>query len=369
MRKNHARRAAVAAGAILTVATTGAAQAHTVYPTRGTTSVGLGGDAGKALKAAGVKASGASLRVSGGAYSFHSLDEGGGGTLRHDGTLVLRRGSRLVRLADPVVTIKPAKAHAAGVVRHGGGHGKPHASGTLAATVAGKRLTLASLDLHDYRASEAPVGFSGADLELTRSGAAALSRAFSLSLRAGQSAGSVRTTGIAQPLSFTGGRTTLTLTSKAVAAFRAAGASVAATPGTKGAGTVADPFSFPITGGRFEMAAFTGSVLHSGGLVLTAEGRSFGGQPTLALRDLSVSYDEELVVRSGGPKGLPVLRLLFAKTTKFTSGPDFEAAPLDVFLTRQAAALVAPVLGMSPAAAAKLKLGLVDVDADYRNLR
>src|SRR4051794_27603619 len=89
-----------AAAALLLAAAPAAAQADTTLAS-GTTTLKLDSGVAKALKAAGVKVSGTTYKITGG-----SLD-GATGTIRHSGSLKLAAGSTKLSLSS--FTVKLAK--------------------------------------------------------------------------------------------------------------------------------------------------------------------------------------------------------------------------------------------------------------------
>lgn len=363
MEIKHLRRAA-ALGAAMALAAPAAASAHTVYPTQGTTSLKLSPGAKAALGQLGIKAQGVRYPIVGGAYSFHTLDEGGGGVLRHGGALTLTRRGKTVRLAQFAFKVK-AEAHHS---HNEKGEEHEHGSGTLSAKVAGKRLTVAKLDLDRYEPAEDDPGFRGAKAMLSARAASALNAAFGTSaFAAGLPLGTLSAKGVAQPLRFTGGATRVSLASKAVSAIAGTGASIAPLPGTAGAGSAGDPFVFPVTGDRFDYVSFKGAFTHSGGLRYTPPaGKTVGGAASLDIADLYVAYGKELTAKIGGKDGTPVFRLLFAKKSELKAKPAVELTNLDVYLTKQAAGLLSPSLGISTGDLRKLKLGTASVRAAYQ---
>ena len=153
---------ATTAAAIVAVAAP-AASAHEVEVVGGKTKLTLSGRAASALKTLGVTAKGTAYKATGGIYSFHPLDDGGGGTIKHSGALRLTKGSTTVKLAKLVIDLPAAEEH----------------EKVLTALVAGRRITVATLNTKSYKVLDEDPGFTGLKLVLDKPAAKLLNTRFS----------------------------------------------------------------------------------------------------------------------------------------------------------------------------------------------
>ena len=180
---------------------------------------------------------------------------------------------------------------------------------------------MAALDLARYEpARTTPVPGSSA---LTAKAATALDRAFgTTAFERGLALGTLRASGLAQPLRFTGGETRVTLNPRAVQAITAAGASLTPLAGT--AARARRPTrSCSSRDSRLDYVSFVGNVLHRGGLRFTAPaGRSVGGAQSIDLDAFSVAYEKEgFTLRAGGAKARRCSASSSARTARWRRSP------------------------------------------------
>jgi hypothetical protein len=275
-----------AAAVLLLAAAPTAAQARDPLA-GGSTTLKLDAGVAKALKAAGVKVSGTTYKITGG-----SLTSGGAtGTITHSGSLKLSAGATKLTLKS--FTVKLGK------------------SSTLSGLVGKTRVTLLTLDT-----SKAKIARSGLDtritgvrVRLTSAAAKALNTSFSTHLfKRGLQLGTVAVTAKPKTVDLTGGATTVTLDPGAAAALQSLG--VSATP------IGSDALSFPITGGTLDAKTFAGTITHSGGIALTK------GATIVQLTDFAIDIDDtpELTALVGGAR-VPILSVdLSALKTDVTGG-------------------------------------------------
>ena len=162
-----------ARGQVLATLTVGAALAaaaappfgHPVKVVSGETTLTLSTAAKKATGKDDVKVTGTTLAVAGGDYSFHALNDGGGGTLTHKGALRFARGSTAVKFSKPQLEVTSATA-------------RRKATGKLTGVVDGKRIAIGKAELARYETTEEPRGFLNLKLVLSKPAAKALNRKF-----------------------------------------------------------------------------------------------------------------------------------------------------------------------------------------------
>jgi hypothetical protein len=162
--------ALLAAGALVALAAP-PASAHEVRIVGGKTTLSVSAKATAALRAAGIAAKGTSYRATGGVYSFHALDDGGGGTIRHAGALRLSRDTATVALGRLTIDLPPVPEHEAAASRG--------AAKVLSAVVGGRRIAVARLDAKRYRPLEEDPGFTGLRVVLNRAAARLLNERLS----------------------------------------------------------------------------------------------------------------------------------------------------------------------------------------------
>jgi hypothetical protein len=191
------------------------------------------------------------------------------------------------------------------------------ARGVLVAQVGGAAVPLLKLDLRDAAVGRAGAAttITGVQAALTKEAAAALNATFSVSLfTKGLKIGTVAVKALPAEIAVTGGATSLALDPGAAAALQSLG--VAASP--IGPATAGDDgaLQFPITGGTLQPAALTGSISHSGGILLAK------GSTKVALRKFEIVLDDTptLSAKVGGDR-VEILSLDLAGLT-VTEGED-----------------------------------------------
>src|SRR3954454_1047277 len=193
-----------AAAALLLAAAPSAARADTTLAS-GTTILKLDSGVAKALKAAGVKVSGTTYKITGG-----SLD-GATGTITHSGSLKLAAGSTKLGLSS--FTVKLGK------------------SSSLSGLIGKSRVTLLTLDLSKAKIVRAGLDYriTGVKVALTATAAKALNATFHTKLfKRGLKLGTVTTHARPKTVELTGGATTVTLDPGAASALQSLG--IAAAP-------------------------------------------------------------------------------------------------------------------------------------------
>ncbi len=175
MRSFISRGRVLALAAVMAVSLMAAAvaQAHMVDVVGGKTKLALGKKAAAKLDALGIEAKGTTYTVTGGAYSFHALNDGGGGKIKHKGALTLSRDGVKVKLARFIVDLPPAEEHAAAA--HAG---EDHGAGKLSAGIGGKRSVVGSFVTGKYKVLDDRPGFTGLGVVLSKRGASKLNKAF-----------------------------------------------------------------------------------------------------------------------------------------------------------------------------------------------
>jgi hypothetical protein len=253
-----------AAAALLLAASPAAAHADTTLA-GGTTTLKLDKGVAKALKAAGVKPSGTTYKITGG-----SLD-GATGTITHSGSLKLAAGA--TRFSAGSFTVKLGKRS------------------TLSGKVGKARVTLLTLDTRKAKIARAGLDYriTGVKVALTGAAAKALNATFHTALfKKGLELGSVTVHARPKTVELTGGATTLALDQGAASALQSLGITAAPIGSSS--------LSFPITGGNVNAKTFAGTIAHSGGISLTK------GSTTVALTDFEIGIDDtpELTALVGG---------------------------------------------------------------------
>ena len=124
---------------------------------------------------------------------------------------------------------------------------------------------------------------------------------------------------------------------------------------------------FRVADSRLDYVSFVGNVLHRGGLRFTAPaGRSVGGAQSIDLDAFSVAYEKEgFTLRAGGAKGTPLFRVELSEDGEMAAKPAFALTGLELFPSKEAAALLAPALGRSAAALRRLRIGTATLRATY----
>jgi Htaa len=255
-----------AAAALLLAAAPAAAQADTTLAS-GTTTLKLDAGVAKALKAAGVKVSGTTYKITGGRL------DGATGTITHSGSLKLAAGSTKLSLGS--FTVKLAK------------------KSTLSGKVGKARVTLLTLDTSKAKIARSGLDYriTGVRVALTSAAAKALNATFHTTLfKKGLELGSVAVHARPKTVELTGGATTLALDQGAANALQSLGITAAPIGGTA--------LSFPVTGGNVDAKTFAGTITHSGGISLTK------GSTTVALADFEIGIDDtpELTALVGGTR-------------------------------------------------------------------
>jgi hypothetical protein len=233
------------------------------------------------------------------------------------------------------------------------------ARGLLVAQVGGAAVPLLKLDLADASVgrSGAATTIAGATASLTREAAAALNTTFSVSLfKRGLTIGTVAVKALPAEIAVQGGTTSLALDPGAAEALTTLGVTASpigpATAGDDGA------LRFPITGGTLQPAALTGTISHSGGILLAK------GSTKVALRKFEITLDDTptLSAKVGGAR-VDILTLDLA-ALQVTEGADGTLVLGGVVgrLTAEAAAALNTAFG-TDAFAQGLVLGTATVDA------
>jgi hypothetical protein len=171
MRFNIAVSGIVAIGVSGLVAAT--ALAHPVKVVGGETELKLHKNTAQPLADLGVDVSGTEYEVVGGEYSFHPLNDEGGGVIKHKGALVFEGDGAKAKFKRFVIDL-PVE---------GGDHESKHGDeGVLMAKVDGKQIDIAHLDTKRYKVLDDEPGFTNLKLELSKAGAKALNEAFDTDL-------------------------------------------------------------------------------------------------------------------------------------------------------------------------------------------
>ena len=239
----------------------------------GTTTLKLDAGVAKALKAAGVKVSGTSYKITGGSLT------GASGTIEHSGSLKLSAGG--TKLALKSFTVKLGKRS------------------TLSGLVGKTRVSLLTLDTSKAKIARAGLNtrITGVGVRLTGAAAGALNATFSTHMfKRGLNLGTVAVTAKPKTVALTGGTTTVTLDPGAAAALQSLGVSAAPIG--------SDALAFPITGGKLDAKTFAGTITHSGGIALSK------GATTVQLTDFAIGIDStpDLTALVGGTR-VPILTL------------------------------------------------------------
>jgi hypothetical protein len=258
------------AAAMLLLAIAPAAQARDPLAS-GTTTLKLDSAVAKALKGAGLRASGTSYKVTGGSL------EGARGTIEHSGRLRFSAGGRSLVASNFTV--------------------KLGSRSTLTGRVGGRRVTLLTLDTRRARITRLGLDYriTRVRVALTAAAANALNATFHTHLfRRGLEIGSVTVRARPGSVELSGGATTVTLDAGAGAALQSLG--ITAAP------IGSDALAFPITGGRVDAKTFAGTIAHSGGIALSR------GATRVELTDFEIAIDDtpELTALVGGTR-VPIL--------------------------------------------------------------
>jgi hypothetical protein len=157
--------AGAAAATALVVAPS--ASAHEVDVVGGKTKLELDKKVTNSLADLGVTAKGTKYAVKAGLYSFHALNDGGGGEISHKGSLTLKGDGAKVKLAKFDINLP--------IAEHGRRHGE---EGTLSAVVGGERIDVATLGTKKYEVLDKKPGFTGLGVELNKDAAKLLNESF-----------------------------------------------------------------------------------------------------------------------------------------------------------------------------------------------
>jgi hypothetical protein len=167
------RKAALISGAVAVSAAIAAvpALAHTVEVVGGATKQALANGAKTKMKRADVSVGPKKQEVSAGAYSFHALDDGGGGEITHTGKLGFRSDDGKVNLKQLEIVVPVEEHHttSAEAAHEGEDHGS-----VLNATVGGEEIAVADLNTKHYEVFEDVAGFEGLKVKLTKDAASML---------------------------------------------------------------------------------------------------------------------------------------------------------------------------------------------------
>jgi hypothetical protein len=240
-------RLAVAIGVAATVGVVAAPAnaATTVRLSGGTTTLRLDKKTARALKGAGITVSGGTkFKISGGDIDPANAK----GTIDHKSAkLTLKAGKTKVTLSAIVLDT---------------------AKGTASAKVGKANLAFGTVKGGKVTRRGFATDVSGAKLGLSKKGAAALNRAFSVrTFKAGTALGVAAIAPTSNEIALERGSTTLTFIPQIVQALGGAGVAVAPiAPATADPATGA--FSFPINGGALDTRTLFGSITHDGGLSL-----------------------------------------------------------------------------------------------------
>lgn len=149
---NQVRKGLAVAGLTVAAGTAfaAAAFAHEVNVVGGATVLEASKGLVKKADKDGVEIKGGSFKVTGGLYSFHELNDGGGGEISHKSKLVFKKDGKSVKFASPTIDV-PADEHAER--RHGD-------DAMVMASVGKKTIELAELDLKSYKLNDEEPGFS-----------------------------------------------------------------------------------------------------------------------------------------------------------------------------------------------------------------
>jgi Htaa len=316
------RRAGVtAAAALAAAALAGApAQAATVAPGGGATTLTLSKGATKALTSLGVsvRTTGAAKALKGGGQARFPITGGkydpatGAGTYRHSGGLRLKAGGTSLKLSSfRVDAVK----------------------GRLSVQVSGgKRLHAFTLSLAKAKLKRPGLGttVSGVRVALSAKGAKALNTVFGVTaFKRGLVIGTATVKATPKQVAFAGGATSLTLDPGAVAALTSLGV----TPGLAAPAT-ANPdgsFAFPITGGKVDGSSLAGAISHSGGITLTK------GTTVVTLKDFVIDSKRSVLTADVGGARADILALDLSKAAVAIDGRAVNVTGVPATLTQAAA--------------------------------
>jgi hypothetical protein len=147
------------------------ASAHEVKIVGGKTKLALSSKAKAALESLGITAKGTTYTATGGVYSFHPLHDGGGGTIKHSGSLTLTKGSTTVKLSKLMIDIPAHEHEEEAKASHGDAK-------ELSAVVGGKRVEIATLGTKGYKPLDEDPGFTGLKVVLNKAAAKLLNQRF-----------------------------------------------------------------------------------------------------------------------------------------------------------------------------------------------
>lgn len=172
MKTTKSRVAMLASTATLAVAGVAAtAQADTVKVTGGETELKLSKSADEALAALELTAEGTVYEVKGGDYDFAPIADGGGGVLKHKGTLTIES-------AEEALKLKGFQIDLAGDLVESEMERAKDDQGVLTAKVGGERLEVGRLNTRKYESDEKKSSFTGLQVSLTKEAAKALNKTF-----------------------------------------------------------------------------------------------------------------------------------------------------------------------------------------------
>jgi hypothetical protein len=147
---------------------TAVAQAEPVKVIGGETELKLNKKTGAALEDLGLTVKGTSYDVKKGEYDFAPISDGGGGILKHKGTLTISGDDDTVKL----------KSFTVDVFGDEGTQPDPKIQGVLIAKVGGKSVEIANLSTKNYESDEEDFTFTNLVAKLSEDGAKALNKAF-----------------------------------------------------------------------------------------------------------------------------------------------------------------------------------------------
>ena len=236
-------------------------------------------------------------------------------------------------------------------------------SPVLTAAVGKARIPLASIDLSKAAVIRRGSGGIGtwvvrAQANLTPAAAGALNAAFGTDLPGGVNIGRVDLKAQPSQVILKGGGTTLALDAGTAAALTSLGVAPSViAPGTASAAGL----RFPVTSGRLSASTFAGSILHSGGIALTA------GATRVELKNfrINVTGSPNLTAQVGDSATRVPLTVDLSKARTGISRRTAVVRDATVSLTAGAASALNAAFGTT-ALPAGLPLGVADVRAQVR---
>lgn len=143
------------------------AQAEPVGVVGGETELTLNKKTAETLETLEVTAKGTAYEVKGGEYDFAPLDEGGGGVLKHKGTLTLKTDEAKAKLKNFVIELSGAETQRA-----------KDDDGVLTAKIGDERVEVGRLNTRKYESDEKNSSFAGLRVELSKEAAKVLNETF-----------------------------------------------------------------------------------------------------------------------------------------------------------------------------------------------